>query len=140
MRSSENGLECPLPRVLSYFWVVKRPRLRGSIQGSVTVGALPLGRTLILPEAIARVIGQYPGVRVVTDESAYETLVGSLRAGDVDFILGALRANDAASGLENERLMTEDLAMDTLAPAVTHARPVRSDVQTRESQATHADR
>jgi LysR family transcriptional regulator, regulator for genes of the gallate degradation pathway len=85
--------------------------LRGSIQGSVTVGALPLGRTLILPEAIARVIGQYPGVRVVTDESAYETLVGGLRAGDVDFILGALRPNDAASGLENERLMTEDLVV-----------------------------
>ncbi|WP_028217387.1 LysR family transcriptional regulator [Paraburkholderia oxyphila] len=85
--------------------------LKGSIQGVVTVGALPLGRTLILPEAIARVVGQYPGVRVVTDESAYEVLVGGLRAGDVDFILGALRANDAASGLENEKLMTEDLVV-----------------------------
>ncbi|QCP50021.1 LysR family transcriptional regulator [Trinickia violacea] len=85
--------------------------LRGSIQGRVTVGALPLGRTLILPEAIAKVIAQYPGVRVVTDESAYETLVAGLRAGDVDFILGALRPNDAVSGLENEKLMSEDLVV-----------------------------
>ncbi|GLU34159.1 LysR family transcriptional regulator [Trinickia caryophylli] len=85
--------------------------LRGTVQGSVTVGALPLGRTLILPAAIARVSMKYPGVRVVTDESAYETLVAGVRAGDIDFILGALRANDAASGLENERLMSEDLVV-----------------------------
>lgn len=85
--------------------------LRGSIQGKVTVGALPLGRTLILPEAIARVIAAWPGVRVVTDESSYETLVAGLRAGDIDFVLGALRANDAESGLENEKLMSEDLVV-----------------------------
>jgi LysR family transcriptional regulator of gallate degradation len=85
--------------------------LRGHIQGNVTVGALPLGRTVILPEAIARVIARYPGVRVVTDESAYESLVGGLRAGDVDFILGALRPFDAQSGLENEKLMSEELVV-----------------------------
>ncbi|MDN7180281.1 LysR substrate-binding domain-containing protein [Caballeronia sp. SEWSISQ10-4 2] len=83
----------------------------GNIQGAVTVGALPLGRTLILPDAIARMSAQHPGVRVVTDESAYETLVAGLRAGDIDFILGALRSNDAASGLQNERLMSEDMVV-----------------------------
>ncbi|SAK78442.1 LysR family transcriptional regulator [Caballeronia ptereochthonis] len=85
--------------------------LRGTIQGYVTVGALPLGRTLILPGAIARVAAQYPGVRVVTDESSYETLVAGLRAGDIDFVLGALRQNDASSGLANERLMSEDIVV-----------------------------
>jgi LysR family transcriptional regulator of gallate degradation len=83
----------------------------GNIQGAVTVGALPLGRTLILPDAIARMSAQHPGVRVVTDESAYEALVAGLRAGDIDFILGALRSNDAASGLQNERLMSEDMVV-----------------------------
>jgi LysR family transcriptional regulator, regulator for genes of the gallate degradation pathway len=85
--------------------------LRGSIQGYVTVGALPLGRTLILPEAIARVAAQHPGVRIVTDESAYETLVAGLRAGDIDLVLGALRPDDTTSGLANERLMSEDLVV-----------------------------
>ncbi|HKR43490.1 LysR family transcriptional regulator [Paraburkholderia sp. EG287A] len=85
--------------------------LHGNIQGAVTVGALPLGRTLILPAAIARLSAQHPGVRVVTDESAYELLVAGLRAGDVDFVLGALRENDAASGLGNERLMSEDMVV-----------------------------
>ncbi|MFM0137459.1 LysR family transcriptional regulator [Caballeronia grimmiae] len=85
--------------------------LRGTIQGHVTVGALPLGRTLILPGAIARVAARYPGVRIATDESAYEPLVAGLRAGDIDFVLGALRANDASSGLANERLMSEDMVV-----------------------------
>jgi LysR family transcriptional regulator, regulator for genes of the gallate degradation pathway len=85
--------------------------LRGTIQGDVTVGSLPLGRTLILPGAIARVAARYPGVRIATDESAYETLVAGLRAGDIDFVLGALRPNDASSGLTNERLMSEDLVV-----------------------------
>ncbi|MGF6781760.1 LysR substrate-binding domain-containing protein [Paraburkholderia sp. GAS334] len=85
--------------------------LHGNIQGAVTVGALPLGRTLLLPYAIARMNARHPGVRVVTDESAYETLVAGLRAGDIDFILGALRDNDATSGLQNERLMSEDMVV-----------------------------
>jgi LysR family transcriptional regulator, regulator for genes of the gallate degradation pathway len=85
--------------------------LHGTIQGDVTVGALPLGRTLILPGAIARVAAQYPGVRIATDESAYETLVAGLRAGDIDFVLGALRQNDASSGLTNERLMSEEMVV-----------------------------
>jgi LysR family transcriptional regulator of gallate degradation len=85
--------------------------LHGNIQGAVSVGALPLGRTLILPKAIASMSAQHPGVRIATDESAYETLVAGLRAGDIDFILGALRENDAASGLKNERLMSEDMVV-----------------------------
>ena len=85
--------------------------LHGNTKGAVTVGALPLGRTLILPIAIGRLSIQHPGVRVVTDESSYETLVSRVRAGDVDFILGALRPVDPASGLHNERLMSEDLVV-----------------------------
>lgn len=85
--------------------------LHGNVQGAVTVGALPLGRTLILPAAIARLNTRHPGVRVVTDESAWDLLVAGLRAGDIDFILGALRENDAASGLTNERLMSEDMVV-----------------------------
>jgi LysR family transcriptional regulator of gallate degradation len=85
--------------------------LNGNIQGAVTVGALPLGRTLILPLALSKVSAEHPGVRLVTDESPYETLVAGVRAGDVDLILGALRPNDPASGLRSERLMSEDMVV-----------------------------
>jgi LysR family transcriptional regulator of gallate degradation len=50
-------------------------------------------------------------VRVITDESAYETLAVGLRAGDIDFILGAVREPDPASGLVTEALMSEPMAV-----------------------------
>lgn len=65
----------------------------GSLQGSVTVGALPLGRTQILPLAIASLLARHPQLHVSTVESPYDALAASLRSGDIDFILGALRNN-----------------------------------------------
>lgn len=83
--------------------------VRGRIRGAVTVGALPFARTLILPEAVARVRRDHPDVRVVTDESAYEVLLAGLRAGDVDLILGALRPADLAGDVRAEPLVTESM-------------------------------
>lgn len=85
--------------------------MQGTLRGQVMVGALPLGRTLILPEAIARVAAAYPGIRICTDESPYEILVAGLRAGDIDFILGALRPEQEAAGLVNESLMSEKMVV-----------------------------
>ncbi|MGI4859390.1 MAG: LysR family transcriptional regulator [Janthinobacterium lividum] len=108
--------------------------LQGMVRGTVTVGALPLGRTLILPAAIAALNRLHPGVRVVTDESAYATLVAGLRAGDIDFILGALRPCDEASGLKTERLMSEEMVVLARAghPLVERRGLTMSDV--REAQ------
>src|ERR1700730_14015746 len=83
--------------------------LRGIAQGTVTVGALPLGRTSLLPESIAGVVAKYPGLRVATMEGSFETLAASLRAGDLDFILGALRPVEDASDLRGEPLAEDEL-------------------------------
>jgi LysR family transcriptional regulator of gallate degradation len=85
--------------------------LRGALQGTVTVGALPLGRTRLLPEAIVRLTSAHPGVRVATNESAFDLLATDLRAGDIDFVLGALRSSDYASDLRGEMLLTEELVV-----------------------------
>lgn len=74
--------------------------LRGITQGTVTVGALPLSRTRLLPEAIAGVVAAHPGLRVATVEGSFESLAAGLRAGDLDFIVGALRPPEYASDLE----------------------------------------
>ena len=55
--------------------------LAGVTQGIVSVGALPLGRTRLLPESIAGVVARYPGLRIATMEGSFETLAASLRAG-----------------------------------------------------------
>jgi LysR family transcriptional regulator of gallate degradation len=85
--------------------------IKGSLQGVVMVGALPLGRTRILPQAIVHLLEQHPGVRVATNESPFNLLALELRAGDVDFVFGALRASDYASDLHGEELLTEEMVI-----------------------------
>ncbi|MFO1302212.1 MAG: LysR family transcriptional regulator [Burkholderiales bacterium] len=85
--------------------------LRGITQGTVTVGALPLSRTRLLPEAIASVVAAHPGLRVATVEGSFETLAAGLRAGDLDFIVGALRPPEYASDLEGIPLAEDALGI-----------------------------
>jgi LysR family transcriptional regulator of gallate degradation len=85
--------------------------LRGFNHGVVTVGALPLGRTRLLPESIAELVRQHPGLRVTTVEGSFETLAASLRAGELDFILGALRPAEFAHDLHGEPLADDELAL-----------------------------
>lgn len=85
--------------------------IKGSLQGLVTVGALPLGRTRILPQAFVRLLADHPGVRIATNESPFNLLALELRAGDVDFVFGALRGQDYASDLHGEKLLTEEMVI-----------------------------
>lgn len=85
--------------------------IRGITRGTVTVGALPLGRTRWLPTAIARLVDANPGLRVATVEGSFELLAAGLRAGDLDFILGALRPIDYATDLAGEELLVDHLAV-----------------------------
>lgn len=83
----------------------------GRLQGSVVVGALPLGRTQILPLAIARLLARHPGLHVATVESPYDALAASLRSGDIDFILGALRPAEDAVDLQQQPLFEDRIAV-----------------------------
>ncbi|RIX84606.1 LysR family transcriptional regulator [Acidovorax cavernicola] len=83
----------------------------GLLQGSVTVGALPLGRTQILPLAIAALVARHPGLHVATVESPYDALAASLRSGDVDFIFGALRSPTQARDLQQEPLFEDRISV-----------------------------
>ena len=85
--------------------------LQGTLQGVVQVGALPLGRTRILPEAIVRLMREHPGIQVITNESPFDLLATEVRAGDVDFIFGALRSTAYASDLSGEALLTEEMVV-----------------------------
>lgn len=101
---------------------------RGSLQGSVHVGALPLGRTHILPRAIAALLRRHPGLHVATTESPYEALAASLRSGDIDFILGALRGPAETRDLELETLFEDSLAFIARAGhPLTHSKRLDFD-------------
>jgi len=85
--------------------------IRGSIEGTITVGALPFSRTSILPASIARLLKKHPRLRIRTIESPYEALATGLRNGDVDFILGALRPADDANDLLTEALLSDMISI-----------------------------
>ena len=71
--------------------------LAGVVQGTVTIGALPLARSQVLPLAICAVLARHPRLRVRSLESPYDELTAGLLSGRIDFIVGALRpAPDAA--------------------------------------------
>jgi LysR family transcriptional regulator of gallate degradation len=85
--------------------------LSGTVEGRVIVGVLPLGRSYILPRAIARVIAAHPRLQVSTIEGSFDPLATDLRAGDIDFILGALRPPDYAKDLVGEPLLSDRMAV-----------------------------
>jgi LysR family transcriptional regulator of gallate degradation len=84
--------------------------LSGVLEGVITIGALPLARTLVLPAAIASLLQKYPRLRVRSLESPYEELTAGLLSGRVDFIIGALR-HPAGQGLETTALLQDQTAL-----------------------------
>lgn len=66
--------------------------LAGVVRGVVTIGALPLGRSQVLPLAVAAVLEKHPRLRIRSLESPYDELTAGLLSGRIDFIVGALRA------------------------------------------------
>lgn len=115
LRPTRVGLEIlfPIRRALNELrrLEVDLAAKNGCLQGVVHVGALPLGRTRILPEAIVRLSAKHPAVQVVTNESPFDLLVTELRAGDLDFIFGALRAAEYSNDLRTETLLTEEMVI-----------------------------
>lgn len=97
---------------------------RGILTGTVHVGALPLCRGSLLPLAITRLVARYPGIKVLTNESAFDALIKELRAGDIDFILGALRQQHSASDIQNQLLFDEELILLTRPQHPLSGRPV----------------
>lgn len=85
--------------------------LKGHTKGIVTVGALPLGRSRILPMAIAKVVAAHPSLRISTVEGPFDVLAAGLRSADIDFILGALRPPSYASDLQGEPLLQDKMAL-----------------------------
>ncbi len=82
--------------------------LRGAITGRVIVGSLSLGRTRLLPKAIIELTRNHPNLTVTTVEGTFEHLATRLRAGDIDFMLGALRPPEHTIGLARE-VVTQDV-------------------------------
>lgn len=84
---------------------------QGNLSGRVVIGALPLSRTILLPRAIAHMAPRYPNLEFTLVDGPYSMLLSALRDGDIDLIVGALRAPAPADDVVEEALFREPLSI-----------------------------
>jgi LysR family transcriptional regulator of gallate degradation len=79
--------------------------------GSIRIGSLPLPRAKLLPEAIARFRQLRPKQPITVIDGTYKEMLAGMRRGDIDFILGALRAPLPVEDVVQEFLFTDYLVI-----------------------------
>ncbi|MBY6203125.1 LysR family transcriptional regulator [Maritalea mobilis] len=77
--------------------------------GRIVVGALPLSRSVVLPEAVASFRAARPKSKVTILDGPYNEMLSSLRRGEIDFVIGAMR-----DPLPIEDVVQEPLFVDHL--------------------------
>ena len=87
--------------------------LRAGYSGRVTVGTLLAASASILPDAIALLKKQRPGVAISVVVGTYDILMPSLLVGDLDMVLGRLPAEGRSRALVYEEFYAEPVCIVT---------------------------
>ncbi len=82
----------------------------GGEGGQLSIGAMALSRSLLLPATLAALSHKVPSAHVDVVEGSYLELVELLRSGNVDVIIGALRV-EPPRDLHEEPLFTDRLTV-----------------------------
>lgn len=83
----------------------------GEDKGTFVLGSLPLARTHIVPQAAHALVSDLRSVQVRVVDGRYAELLRSLREGDIDCLIGALRNPAPADDVIEEKLFDDDLVM-----------------------------
>ncbi len=75
------------------------------------LGSLPLARTHIVPRAVAEMIRTTPGLQIRVVDGRYPELLRSLREGEIDCLIGALRDPAPSDDVIEEALFDDPLAI-----------------------------
>lgn len=71
--------------------------LDGQVSGQVRVGVMSTARSFLVPRAVDRLHRAHPQVLVFVYWGNYDDMKAALACGDIDFIVGALRPEEASS-------------------------------------------
>jgi DNA-binding transcriptional LysR family regulator len=82
----------------------------GMERGATVIGAMPLSRSYMVPDAVLRFAARRPQHRVAILDGPYESLLDALRRGRADVLLGALR-DEVPSDVVQESLLQDPLAI-----------------------------
>jgi LysR family transcriptional regulator, regulator for genes of the gallate degradation pathway len=85
--------------------------LSGGESGRTVIGAMPLARSFLVPTALLEFTQLYPEHSVAIVEGTYEHLLASLRSGEADFLIGALRNPTPVADVVQEHLFDDPLAI-----------------------------
>ena len=84
---------------------------QGKMAGRLAIGTLPLIRAKVLPNAVTAVLNEHPDAQVQVFDGVYSDLLDSLRHGELDLILGALRYPSPAKDVEQGALFDDGLSI-----------------------------
>ena len=79
--------------------------------GEIVVGAMPFARTQLLPDALNELSRERPRARVRVISAPYDGLLGRLRYGVIDFLVGALRDPPPIDDVVQEPLFDDPLSI-----------------------------
>lgn len=82
---------------------------QGHTLGHLSVGALPMAGSVLLPQALSRLFLAAPEFIVTVADGTHAALMHQLRHGDIDLVVGPLRGAAAASDVVEHRLFTDRL-------------------------------
>jgi DNA-binding transcriptional LysR family regulator len=85
--------------------------LRGLLDGTVRVGALPMPRSSWLPRSLAMTLTEHPGATAQVMDGPYENQLAALRNGQIDVLLGALRFPVPGADISQETLFEDPLSV-----------------------------
>lgn len=91
--------------------VAELAELLGRDGGRIVVGAMPLSRSYVLPQALGRFRTLRPQVGVTIVEGTYAELLTGLRRGEIDLLIGALRFPAPISDVVQEKLFEDSLVL-----------------------------
>lgn len=85
--------------------------LDGEEIGKIVIGAMPLARAAILPQALLKFREHNPRRAIHVVDGPYDQLLLGLRRGNIDMLIGALREPQPADDVEQEMLLVDQLAI-----------------------------
>lgn len=86
-------------------------KMRGSGARRVAIGAMPLARAELVPQAVAAFHREHPDASVLIADGSYVDLMSRLLTGELDLLIGALRTPPPSPEVLQRRLYMDSLAV-----------------------------